>query len=143
MNHVNKIKKWSNNAKSGADNVRSRPVVQFDKNGVKIKEWINITQAATTLGISNGEITLVCQNKRKSAGGFQWCYSENNKLVGKLDYKRKSVDKLSLEGCFLQKYENVHIASKESNLSSSGIWNCCNGKYKTCGGFIWKYAHFR
>jgi len=44
-----------------------------------------------------------------------------------------------LSGEILEEYANAFIASKENNLSSAGIWNCCNGKYKNCGGFIWSY----
>ena len=74
MNHVNKIKKWSNNAKSGAQNSRSRPIIQYSKSGEKIKVWVSITEASVSLNIGNGEICLSCQGRRKSAGGFCWQY---------------------------------------------------------------------
>jgi len=141
MIHLNSHKKWSNNAKSGAENSRSIPIIQFDKSGNKIKEWVNISEASKALTIGGGDITMACQKKRKSAGGFQWSYAHINSSIGKLEYNRKSVVKLTTNGDFIEQYDNVYIASKITNLSHSGIWNCCNGKYKTCGGFIWSYSH--
>ena len=37
-------------------------------------------------------------------------------------------------------YDNMHIASEKTGVSRSGICNCCKGKIKQAGGFIWKYA---
>lgn len=74
MQHVNSIKKWSNNARSGKENARSIPVIQLSIDGIKIKEWVNMSQAALALGIGNGDICNVCKGNRKSAGGYKWEY---------------------------------------------------------------------
>ena len=31
-------------------------------------------------------------------------------------------------------------ASEKTGVSRSGICNCCKGKIKQAGGFIWRYA---
>lgn len=45
-------------------------------------------------------------------------------------------------GCYLNSYDNLHIAAKTANVSISHLWECLNGKKhrKTIGGFVWRYA---
>lgn len=74
MQHVNSLKKWSNNAKSGKENKRSIPVIQLSKDGTIIKEWVNGLQASKELNIATGDICKVCKGNRKSAGGYIWKY---------------------------------------------------------------------
>lgn len=37
-------------------------------------------------------------------------------------------------------FANAGEASKMKNVSRDGIYRCCNGKIKTCGGYHWKYV---
>ena len=37
-------------------------------------------------------------------------------------------------------YNSIIEASKELKINRTGISNCCSGRYKTSGGYIWKYA---
>ena len=38
-------------------------------------------------------------------------------------------------------YESTMEASRETGLTQSNIWYCCNGqRYKTCGGFHWEFV---
>ena len=40
---------------------------------------------------------------------------------------------------FIKEWKGIKITSKILNISENGIIDCCKGKQKTCGGFIWKY----
>lgn len=53
---------------------KRKPVLQFDKQGNFIKEWISATDAAKTLNYCQSEINRAINNKRnkKSAYGFIW-----------------------------------------------------------------------
>jgi len=51
-----------------------KQVQQIDKNNNIIKIWDGIREAGRELGIKHNSISLVCQNKRKTAGGFNWSY---------------------------------------------------------------------
>ena len=53
---------------------QSKPVLQFDKSGNFITEYKSIIEAERITGISNGKISLCCQGKFKTAGGFVWKY---------------------------------------------------------------------
>ena len=53
---------------------RSKAILQFDKQGNFIQEWIGASFVRDTLGFNQAHITSVCNNKRKSANGFIWKY---------------------------------------------------------------------
>jgi len=53
---------------------KMKPVVQMDSNSSVIKVWGSMSNAANELGLDNGKITLVCQGKRQTTGGFKWEY---------------------------------------------------------------------
>lgn len=61
----------------------SIPVIQYDLNGVKIKEWKSSREAERGLkeegytdGITSGNISGCCKGRQKTAGGFIWRYGK-------------------------------------------------------------------
>ena len=52
----------------------------------------------------------------------------------------KWVIKLTLNNEILHFYPSTKKAAKENGLQSNTISECCNGKRKSYGGFIWKFA---
>lgn len=52
----------------------------------------------------------------------------------------KQVLQYTLDNKFVAEYPSVREAERITNIDSSGIAKCCNGKRKSSGGFIWKYA---
>lgn len=53
---------------------------------------------------------------------------------------KKSVYQLDLNDNIINFYISVHAASKETIINRGSIIQCCKGKYKTAGGFKWKFA---
>ena len=65
----------------GEDNVGSVAVVQLSlESGREIKRWGCVTDVERELGIWHSNIAKVCRGKRKSAGGYGWCYEEDWEL---------------------------------------------------------------
>lgn len=53
-------------------------VLQIDKETSEvIQVWPSMTRAAKELKISQGDISMTVHGKRKSAGGFYWCYADS------------------------------------------------------------------
>lgn len=52
------------------------PVIQFNKNGNKIKEFNSASSAKRVLNINASHISETCKGKRQSAGGFVWAYKK-------------------------------------------------------------------
>ena len=69
-----------------------------------------------------------------------WC-QYNPKEEKTLNYKRNSkpVLQFSLEGETIGTYPSVVEAAKQTDVDFRCISNCCNGRQKTAGGFIWKF----
>lgn len=81
-------------------------------------------------------------NKGKELG---WCNygSKTLLLEHKLKLKKinsKKVCQYTKNGDFIEEYPSMAEASRQMNISSSIICECCQGKRKTAGGYIWKYA---
>jgi hypothetical protein len=49
-----------------------RQVIQYDKNMIFIAEYNSIKEAGILTNTDKGDISKVCNNKQKSAGGFIW-----------------------------------------------------------------------
>jgi len=54
----------------------SKPIVQYDKNLNKIKEYHSISEADRQTGIDFRNISAVLNGKRKTTGGFIWRFKD-------------------------------------------------------------------
>lgn len=77
MSIANKGKKRSEEFRQKISIVKSKQVLQYTKDGKFIKEWSSIISATNELNIKH--IGSVCNNKRKSAGGYIWKYKKEEK----------------------------------------------------------------
>lgn len=54
----------------------------------------------------------------------------------------KQVYQYSKDGIFIAVYPSTQEAYRQTGISQGSISKCCNGKkYKSAGGYIWKYAN--
>lgn len=57
----------------------------------------------------------------------------------------KAVSKIILQydtnGSFLREWDSIQKASSELKINRSDIGGVCNGRYKTAGGFVWKFKN--
>jgi len=86
---------------------------------------------------------------------LEWCTSsQNNKhaydiglkigyfkgKMGEENPKSKRVTQLTLTGNMIRSYYSISEASRETGIASSNIgYVCRNVKYKSAGGFLWKF----
>jgi group I intron endonuclease len=54
--------------------------------------------------------------------------------------RTKGVDQFSLDGNLIARYDSGTSASASVGVKLSGISSCCSGRYKSAGGYIWRYA---
>lgn len=64
----------------------SIPVVQISVSGEVLQEWPSAAEANRATGVDRSHISLVCRNKRKTAGGFVWKFAAD--LQGGINYGR-------------------------------------------------------
>lgn len=92
VNHIDEDKKnnvaenleWvtrKENCNHGTRNKRvaetkGKVVVQYTTGGFFMAEYPSIMEAGRVTGIAQSSICQVCRGKRKTAGGYIWCYEE-------------------------------------------------------------------
>lgn len=70
---------------------KNKRILQFDKNGLFLKEFPNAHIAELETGVKKGNICRVCNGERASSGGYIWKYKENmsdadlDKMLAELD----------------------------------------------------------
>ena len=60
------------------------------------------------------------------------------KAVGEAHSKK--ILQFTKSGEFIREWPSAMEASRQLGISNVSICNCCNGKYKSAGGYVWKYA---
>lgn len=55
----------------------------------------------------------------------------------------KKINQFDLNGTFIKTWNYIIDAARELKIKSSGISATCRGKYKSSGGFIWKYESYK
>ena len=64
---------------------RGKPILQYDLEGIFIREWLAGNQAAKELGINQSNIQANLKGRVKSAGGFMFKYKNNNEIQQKIE----------------------------------------------------------
>ena len=119
-------------------NYQKRKVKQYDLKGNFINSYDSIKEAAI-FGFNEGNIQDCCVYRLKSHRGFIWRYFED---LPPSKYKNKTIKSIlqyDMSGEFIKEWDSISSASKELKIGSNCITTCCSGKYKSSGGYIWKY----
>ena len=96
------------------------------------------------------EVNHIDGNKQNNnINNLEWVTpSENMKHAYKIDinknkmggHKRlKKINQYNKNNIFIKTYISIEEAKRQTNINSSSIGACANGKRKSAGGFIWKF----
>lgn len=121
---------------------RSCVIYQYDMDGMYLRSFDSAIEAEKITGIFATSIIKCCHEKQAYAGDFQWRKYKVDKLdkVSKYYGWTKPVIQFTKSGEFIRTYESITIAAKEVGCSIDSIQGCCKGRYKTGGGYIWRYV---
>ena len=124
-----------------------KKVSMYDLDGNYIRSFDSITEAVESIKVKSiSSIGNCLRYKKKSAGGYQWRYADDNSKI--LPYKQTSVhnyrevEQYSLDGVYLATYKSIEEAGRSLNRKKYGSISKClrDEKQQTAYGFIWKYA---
>ena len=82
------------------------------------------------------------EKNRRLAQDPEWL-AKMQKLYQDPEWRRKCskpVDQYTIDGQFVKRWSSAAEIEKELGIYNSSISKCCKGKYKSTGGFIWKFA---
>lgn len=142
------------NGGMGGRKTTCQSILQYDLNGNFIQEWSSIWKAAETLNITESNIRACCCGQ-KSAGGFQWKYKNDNKIISQykrniyypgLELGRKLQPITAYKDNFQIYFNSIKEGAQwliDNNYLHSQLPSICsristikNTKHQ-CGGFYW------
>ena len=53
---------------------------------------------------------------------------------------KRKVDCYNLDNELIHSFDSIADGARKINVDPNNLRNCCKGRYKTCGGFIWKFS---
>lgn len=117
-------------------------VCQYDLNGNYIQTFDTVADAARQMGVHRKAISSCCKRDRPSCKNFLWRYEGDEPPI---DYvhelkKRRQIKQYDLNEKFIKIFNSISDAAKTLGISRSAVGNCCSGRTKSAGGYIWKYV---
>ena len=85
-------------------------------------------------------VLLSEENKQAISDGLKGhSVSEaTKKAIGESNSKK--IMQFTKSGEFIREWPSLSEVSRQLKINCGNICSCCNGKYKSAGGFIWRYA---
>ena len=121
------------------------PVTERIKRGWDTTEQEETEKKILKLWDSGKAVYEICEELQLKDNSVSY-YLTKNKIDGKERIKRSSgryhiqeVYQYSKNGAFIQKFNSVAEAEKNTGISHCNIVANCKGRRKSAGGFIWSY----
>jgi len=145
----NKLHRWDGPILKICNNQTGYCQVNLVKNKkITTKSVHRIVADAFIPNIDNKpDINHINGNKKdNSTNNLEWCTQSENSLhahrIGIKTNKCKTILQYDKEGNFIAEYKGSRSAAKSTNTHQTNIVQCCKGKVKTVGGFIFKYKEY-
>ena len=85
-----------------------------------------------------------------NAANLEWCnasyncnFGGRNERLSKSMTNRvkqsKPIVQYTLDGIVVAEYPSTHEVERQTGFNNANIGKCCNGTYKQCYGYVWKY----
>ena len=126
-------------------NMHQKMVVQYDLNMNRLNIFNNMVEASIQTGVNKNSIRLCCNRIYKQAGGFIWRFIfdckdiENKEYIYNQRTKGKTVIQYDYFYNRIATYISASEAANSVGVNPSSISECCNRKYKSIAGYIWRY----
>lgn len=119
-----------------------KKVAMYDLQGRFVGEFVSVASAGANLSVTPSAILRACKHATPCKG-YLFEYVEGTASANILPYKKhifnnRPVKQYSLTGEYIATYESMVLAVQATGAAK--ISEVCNGKRKSSGGFIWRFA---
>ncbi len=115
----------------------SKAVCQKTLDGKVIREFNSQSEAERITGVSQAAIWRCCNQKQKSAGGYDWNYVDDCNTPHR--DRMKKVIQLDFDNNYIQEWDCATYAEDILGITRGKVVMCCKGQRKSTGGFKWMY----
>lgn len=125
-------------------NVNKVKCYQYDLNGIFIKEFESISEAARMVNGNHSGICKVLNGELNSAYGFRWSLNKSIQLPPLQTNhtgSSKQIGQYDLDGKLLHIFNSTKEAARFLNKSQGNISSAANGKRKTAYGYKWAFIN--
>ena len=125
----------------GVPGVNEHKIKQYNLYGKFIKQWNSLKEAEKYIGIphASSNIFACCIGTKHRAYGYIWKYAEDTSEINPLTPYRVPIDQYTKNGDYINTFSTIAEASRQTNIGDTNIGNCLRGRYKTAGGYVWKF----
>ena len=154
------VKVFNNYEVSNLGNVRNKQSLKlmkqcFDKNGYKLVNLSNKGKTklfrvhrlvlVTFTKESDKQVNHINENKQDNKLiNLEWVSCEENNNHGSRNKRvskalSKKINQFDLNGNLINSFYGTKEAERQTGIFNQSIGQCALGKYKTAGGYIWRY----
>jgi len=129
---------------------KPKKVHQYTLEGKYVNSYPSVADAAESVHIVASAITKAARLKYNTANDFYWRFGDLQDTIDVSAFKDKSekskyfrkkpVQKFTLNGRPLKIYESMAMAANELKIGSSGISFACKNFNTACKGFRWRFV---
>ena len=128
-----------NGLNSSAGGEIMKTVYQYSiEDGVLVGKYDCLKDAGNAVGAFKSSISKAALEVNKTCNGYYWSYSSTfpNHLT---DLRKKKIQQFTLDGEFVNEFDSVSEASKQTGCNKTSVAKVCRGERKSSGGYYWKF----
>lgn len=141
-------------SRKDAKHPRAKAVLQFNLNGIFMKEYKTAKEASEETGVLRSSICSCVKKKIKTAGGYMWRYKENE-IISNIKpvephnfnnnskkWHMKKINQYTIDGLFIRSFDSISEANEFIGVrkDNGGVSGVVRGTKRTAHGYIWRYA---
>lgn len=155
------VELFNNYEVSNLGNVRNKQTLKimkqcFDKDGYKLVNLSNKGKTklfrvhrlvlSTFTKDSNKQVNHINENKQDNKLiNLEWVSCKENINHGSRNKRvsetlSRKINQFDLSGNLINSFYGINEAERQTGILNQSIGKCAIGKYKTAGGYVWKYA---
>lgn len=143
--------KTNQRIKKPSINSRGYPVVSLQRDGKQYLRTVHILLARAFIDNPRNceQVNHIDGNKLNyDLSNLEWCTALENNLHARdnglhISDGDKAVEQFTVDGRYVRQYKSISEASRQTGANRCAIGKVARGvsRYKTAGGFVWRYAN--